>query len=72
MTNSRRRFLGLLGLFGLPTSVWAQTAEPAGPPQIVCEALLQATKDGYNVNFRRPRMAIMSTLGASTSWSMAG
>lgn len=53
MTNSRRRFLGLLGLFGLPSSVWAQTAEPAGPPQIVCEALLQATKDGYNVNYRR-------------------
>lgn len=56
MSNSRRRFLGLLGFLGLPTSLWAQDAAapaaPAGPPSIVCDATLVDTK-AATVTYRR-------------------
>ena len=48
MTNSRRRFLGLLGFLGMPTSLWAQdAATPAAPvaaPSIQCNAAILDTK----------------------------
>ena len=68
MTNSRRRFLGLLGFVGLPTSLWAQDvaapAAPSGPPAIVCDASLVDTK-AASVTYRRQFQLIDGRLVAT-------